>query len=41
MGQRYYLRVGGHKYNKGRGKEESPILDVVERNCDCPMSPMG
>ena len=39
--QRYYLRAAGHKYNMGRGKEESPRQDEVERNCGCPMSPMG
>ena len=30
-----------HKYYMGRGKEESPRQDEEERNCGCPMSPMG
>jgi hypothetical protein len=41
MTQRYYLRAAGHKYNMGRGKEESPRQDEVEKNCGCPMSLMG
>jgi hypothetical protein len=41
MAQRYYLRAAGHKYNMERGKEESSKQDEVERNCGCPMSPMG
>jgi len=43
MAQRYYLRAAGHKikYNMGRGKEESPRQDEVERNYRCPMSSMG
>ena len=41
MAQRYYLRAAGHKYNIGRGKEESPRQDEVERNGGCPKSPMG
>jgi hypothetical protein len=40
MAQRYYLRTA-HKYNMGRGKEESPRQNEVKRNCGCPMSPMG
>ena len=32
MAQRYYLRAAGHKYNMGRGKDESPRQDKVERN---------
>jgi hypothetical protein len=32
MVQRYYLRAAGHKYNMGRGKEEGPRQDEVERN---------
>jgi hypothetical protein len=40
MAQRFYLRAAGHKYNMGRGKEEGPRQDEVERNCGCPMSPM-
>jgi len=41
MAQRYYLIAAGHKYNIGRGKEESPRQHEMERNCDCPMSSMG
>jgi len=41
MAQRCYLRAAGHKYNIGRGKEESPRQDEVERNCGYPMFPMG
>jgi hypothetical protein len=41
MAQRYYLRAAGHKYNIGRGKEESPKQDEVERNGGCPKSLMG
>jgi hypothetical protein len=41
MAQRYYLRAAGHKYNIGRGKEESPRQDEVERNGGCPKSLMG
>jgi hypothetical protein len=29
MAQRCYLRAAGHKYNMGRGKEESPRQDEV------------
>jgi hypothetical protein len=31
MAQRYYLRAAGHKDNMGRGKEESPRQDEVEK----------
>ena len=41
MTQRYYLRAAGHKDNMGRGKEESPRQDEVEKICGFPMSPMG
>ena len=41
MAQRCYLRAADHKYNMGRDKEESPKQDEMERNCGCPMSPMG
>jgi hypothetical protein len=41
MAQRFYLRAAGHNYNMGRGKEESPRQEEVERNCGCPMSPMN
>ena len=31
MAQRYYLTAAGHKYNMGRGKEENPRQDEVEK----------